>query len=140
MKLKVMTIGKMKKGPHQAIATDYMGRLGHYLPFEMIVVKDEVTLLKSIQSTDYLVICDERGEEFISTEFASFVEERQVRSTKSLIFALGPAEGWSEHARAKGKRILSLSRFTMQHDLAAIVLFEQLYRACMIIRGEPYHK
>jgi len=140
MKLKVITIGKMKKGPHQAIVADYVQRLGHYLPFEMIVVKDEEALLKRLQPTDYLVICDERGEEFISTEFASFIEERQVRSTKSLIFALGPAEGWSEHARAKGKKVLSLSRFTMQHDLAAIVLLEQLYRACMIIRGEPYHK
>lgn len=140
MKIRLITIGKMKSKPHQAIASEYIERLCHYLPFEFISAKNEDDVLKKLSSDDYLISCDERGREFISTDFAAFIEDRQIRSTKYLTFVIGPAEGFSEHIKLKADMKLSLSRLTMQHDLAALVLLEQLYRACTIIRGEPYHK
>lgn len=130
----------MKAGPQQEMASDYIERLGHYLPFEYITVKKEEDLLKRLSPADYLVVCDEGGREMVSTDFAAFIEERQVRSTKYLTFVIGPAEGFSDHVKLKADLKLSLSRLTIQHDLATVVLLEQLYRACMIIKGESYHK
>jgi 23S rRNA (pseudouridine1915-N3)-methyltransferase len=140
VKIRLITIGKVKSGPHQAIAADYIERLGHYLPFELMVLKKEEDVLKKIGPDDFLIVCGERGREMISAEFAEFIEERQIRSTKYLTFVVGPAEGLSDSLKRKADIKLSMSRFTMQHDLAALVLLEQLYRACTIIRGEPYHK
>ena len=122
------------------LSAEYMGRLAHYLPFELISVKNEIDLLERIGPDDFLVVCDERGREMISTGFADFIEERQVRSTKHITFVIGPAEGFSENVLLKADIKLALSRFTLQHDFALILLLEQLYRACTIIRGEPYHK
>ena len=140
MKIRLMTVGKIKPGPQQTIASEYIERLGHYLPLEFVTVKSEEDILKRLSPDDFLIVCGERGQEMISTEFAEFIEERQIRSTKYLTFVIGPAQGLSEHVKLKADLKLSLSRFTMQHDLAILVLLEQLYRACTIIRGEPYHK
>ena len=140
MKLRVITIGKFRSKAHQEIASEYIDKLGHYLPFEYISVKDEKDVLKRIGPDDYFIVCDERGKKLVSTAFAELVEERQIRSTKYLTFAIGPAEGFSAETRARASLVLSFSDFTIQHDLATLVLLEQLYRACTIIRGEPYHK
>lgn len=140
MKVRLITFGKIKTGPHQTIASEYIERLGHYLPFELLTVKNEEELLRRLSPDDFLVVCGERGQEFISTDFAEFIEERQIRSTKYLTFVIGPAEGLSEHVNLKADLKFSLSRLTIQHDLATLVFLEQLYRACTIIRGEPYHK
>lgn len=140
MKVRLITVGKVKPGPHQTIASEYIERLGHYLPFEFLAVKNEEDILKRLSPDDFLVVLDERGQEMISKTFAEFIEERQVRSTKYLTFVIGPANGLSEHVKLKADLKFSLTRLTMQHDLAALVLLEQLYRACTIIRGEPYHK
>ena len=138
--MRLITVGKFKVGPHQKIASDYIERLGHYLPFELLVVKNEEEVLKRIGPDDFFIVMDERGQEMISTQFANFIEERQIRSTKYLTFVVGPAHGLTDHVKLKADMKLSLSRFTMQHDLATLVLLEQIYRACTIIRGEPYHK
>lgn len=140
MKLRLITIGKLKSKPHQTIVADYIERLGHYLPIEYITVKNEEALLKRLGPDDYLVVLDERGQQMISAEFARFIEERQIRSTKYLTFIIGPAEGFNKSVKARGDITLAMSRFTIQHDLALMLLLEQLYRACTIIRGESYHK
>lgn len=140
MKVRLITVGKMKSKPHLAIALDYIKRLGHYLSFEMFDVKKEEDVLKKIGVDDYLVVCDERGSEMSSKEFAKFIEERQIRSTKGLTFVIGPSEGLGEHLKSKAKKKLGLSKMTLQHDMAALILLEQIYRACTILKGEPYHK
>lgn len=140
MKVRVITIGRVKSRSHQAIAADYTDRLTRYLSFELLAVKDDECLLRRIRPDDYVVSCDERGKEMLSAEFAKFIGERQVRSLKYMTFVLGGADGVSQRVKDRADMAISLSRFTMQHDLALIVLLEQLYRACTIIKGEKYHK
>lgn len=140
MKVRLITVGKIKSNPHQEIASEYIERLGHYLPFEFISVKNEKEILNRLSPDDFLIVCDECGREFVSRDFADFIEEHQIRSTKYLTFVVGPAEGLGQDVKLKADMRLSLSRMTMQHDLAMLVLLEQIYRACTIIRGEPYHK
>lgn len=140
MKLRLITVGRIRSGPHQKIAEDYIKRLICHLPFECIPVKTEADLSKHIGKDDFLVVCDEGGQEMSSREFAGFIKERQVRSTRRLTFVIGPAEGLSTSVKKGADIRFAFSKLTIQHDLAMLVLIEQLYRACTIIRGGPYHK
>lgn len=140
MKISVVTIGKLKGSSLQSLASEYIERIGHYSPFEFVNFKSEEAFLKKLTPDDFLVVMDERGREMVSQDLANFIEERGVRSTKRLVFAIGPGEGFSEQVKRKGDLNLALSQFTLQHDMALVVLLEQIYRAFTIIRGEPYHK
>ena len=140
MKIRIIIIGKIKSGPHKLIADDYIKRIKHYAPFEILSVKDENDLIKKLGSDNFLIVCEERGKDMISKKFASFIEERQIRSTKYLTFVIGPAQGFTKTIKDMGNLQLSLSKFTIQHDLALIILLEQIYRAYTIIKGESYHK
>lgn len=140
MKLRLITVGKMKSRSHKVIAAEYIERLGHYLPFEFNTVGSEEDILKRLSADDFLVVCDEHGTSMDSMQFASFIGEKQIHSTKHLTFVMGPPNGFSKRVKERANLALAFSPFTMQHDLAALVLLEQLYRAFTIIRGEPYHK
>ncbi|HLX76913.1 MAG TPA: 23S rRNA (pseudouridine(1915)-N(3))-methyltransferase RlmH, partial [Terriglobales bacterium] len=72
-------------------------------------------------------------------EFARFMDEQQSRSQQPLLFAVGPADGFSDQARKTAPFLLSLGRMTLPHELARVVLLEQLYRAFTILKGHPYH-
>lgn len=140
MKIKLVTVGKIRPGPHKELADQYITRLSHYIPFEHAFVADEEQLIKKISKDDFLVVCDERGRLMESKEFSRFIEEKQIRSTKGMTIAIGPAEGFSEEIRKEADLLLAVSKFTLQHDLVALVILEQIYRALTIIKGEPYHK
>lgn len=89
------------------------------------------------------VLLDSRGREMSSTEFARWLEAKRDQGTQHIAFSIGPADGWSEEAlgfaRGHGGLVLSLGTMTMAHDLARLVMAEQLYRACTILTGHPYH-
>lgn len=140
MKIKLITVGNLKKGPLTDLASMYIERLARYTKFEMIAVKSNEDILKKVTNDDYIIACDERGKEMQSQEFASFIEESQIRSVKSIAFIVGGADGISASLRSKADLVLSFSSFTLQHDLAVIIFLEQLYRAHTIIKGEPYHR
>jgi 23S rRNA (pseudouridine1915-N3)-methyltransferase len=85
------------------------------------------------------VMLDSRGKQLSSEDLAEFIRDHRDRGTQELIFAIGPADGWSETARKHAGLLLSLGKMTLPHELARVVLAEQLYRAFTILAGHPYH-
>jgi 23S rRNA (pseudouridine1915-N3)-methyltransferase len=82
---------------------------------------------------------DSKGKQFSSEEFADFLRDYQDRSPLPLIFAIGPADGFSDVARNSAQHTISLGKMTLPHELARVVLLEQVYRAFTIMKGHPYH-
>ena len=97
------------------------------------------TLERPGRTAPVLVALDSRGKQFSSEELADFVRQHQERGTQELIFAIGPADGWSTAALARAQQTLSLGRITLPHELARVVLAEQIYRAFTILNHHPYH-
>ena len=144
MKIKIAWIGKTKQPEIEALTHEYLKRLGHYADVEGSVLKDESALLKlsarEARPVRYaLVLLDSRGKQLSSEEFARWLNDYQERSSSPLLFALGPADGFSEETRQAASSILSLGKMTLAHELARVVLLEQLYRAFTILKGHPYH-
>ncbi len=144
MKLKVAWIGKSKEPAVQSLTDEYLKRLSHYADVEGITLKDEPALLKlcarGVRHTKHvLVLLDMRGKQFSSEELAKFLGGYQDRNPLPLLFGVGPADGFSDQARQAATLVLSLGKLTLAHDLARIVLLEQLYRAFTILKGHPYH-
>ena len=92
-----------------------------------------------ISGKSTLVLMDSRGKQFSSEEFAHFLGEYQDRNPLPLVFAVGPADGFSETARGAAQHTISLGKMTLAHELARVVLLEQVYRAFTILKGHPYH-
>ncbi len=90
-------------------------------------------------SKSTLVLLDSRGKEFSSEEFAKFLGEYQDRNPLPLVFAIGGADGFSPETRSAARHVISLGKMTLPHELARIVLLEQVYRAFTILKGHPYH-
>lgn len=127
-----------------AIAQDYLARISHYAGVDAQEVAGETALLGqlrklSARTAPFLILLDSRGKQLSSEELAKFLDSHQNRGTQHLVFAVGGADGFSEGLRKQASLVLSLSRMTLQHDLARIILLEQIYRAFTILRGHPYH-
>jgi 23S rRNA (pseudouridine1915-N3)-methyltransferase len=144
VKLKVAWIGKTKDSAIQALTADYLKRLNYYAEVEALAVPTETALLKyreksGLRPAHSIVLLDSRGKQLSSEEFAAFLEGQQNRNPQPLLFAVGGADGFSESARKAASFTLSLGKMTLAHELARIVLLEQLYRAFSILKGHPYH-
>ncbi len=87
-----------------------------------------------------VVLLDERGKMFSSEEFAGWVGRQRDGGTQNLVFGVGPADGWSEATRERAGLLLSLGKMTLPHELARVVLAEQVYRGFSILAGHPYHR
>ena len=142
MKLKVAWIGKSKDPAANSLAADYLKRLSHYATVETLELASEAALLKQLEKSGrvLLILLDQRGKQFSSEELANFLAQHQTRGTQALLFAIGPADGFSETARAAATTVISFGRLTLPHELARVVLLEQLYRAFTILKGHPYHR
>ena len=143
MKLKIVWIGKTKSAAVKALTEEYLGRLSHYGDIESSELMGEEALLKAVdlsKSPPTLVLLDQRGRQLTSEELAEMLEVHQVRGTQALILAVGPADGFSQRARDVANLVLSLGKMTLAHELARVVLLEQLYRGFTIINGHPYHR
>ncbi|HYA25252.1 MAG TPA: 23S rRNA (pseudouridine(1915)-N(3))-methyltransferase RlmH [Terriglobales bacterium] len=143
MKLKVAWIGKTKEPAIQALTDNYLERLSRYAEVDGITLKDEASLLKlcarDARPKHTLILLDGRGKQFSSEEFAVWLGDYQDRQSVALLFAVGTADGFSDHARRTAALVLSLGKMTLAHELARVVLLEQLYRAFTILKGHPYH-
>lgn len=145
MKLKVAWIGKTKEPAIQSLTDDYVKRIGRYADIEATALKDEAALLSgggktsAAKTRSYLVLLDSRGKQFSSQELSQFLDDHQQRNPLPLLFAIGPADGFSEGALESANLVLSLGRMTLAHELARVVLLEQLYRAFTILKKHPYH-
>jgi 23S rRNA (pseudouridine1915-N3)-methyltransferase len=144
MKIKVAWIGKTKEPAIQALTEEYLKRISRYADVAGVALKDEAAIFslaageKQQKDRHTLVILDSRGKQFSSEELAAFLEREQVNATP-LLFAIGGSDGFSEEARRQARFALSLGRMTLPHELARVVLLEQLYRAFTILKHHPYH-
>jgi 23S rRNA (pseudouridine1915-N3)-methyltransferase len=138
VKLKIAWIGKTKTPAIQTLTDDYAQRLGRYLPLETHELTTEAALLK-LAAKSTLVLLDSQGKQLSSEELANFIDTHQNQGTQALLFAVGPADGFSPAARRAAAFQLSLGKVTLAHEIARVVLLEQLYRAFTILKGHPYH-
>jgi 23S rRNA (pseudouridine1915-N3)-methyltransferase len=105
----------------------------------MIKKSDSNLILAKINTTDFVVLLDEKGKEYDSMSFAEFLKGHQLISTKNLVFVIGGAYGFSEELYQRSNAKISLSRLTFSHQMVRLFFTEQLYRAFTIIKGESYH-
>ena len=137
MQIKIIAIGKLKSKPISDLVDDYSKRIKRYFPSEVIVAKSEEAI--KLDRDDFLVVCDEHGSEVGSVELSGMIRRHLETGTKKLTFFIGDAKGVGPVMKARAKHFLSLSKMTFPHELARVILLEQLYRACTILRGEKYH-
>jgi 23S rRNA (pseudouridine1915-N3)-methyltransferase len=153
MKFRVVAIGKPRP-PLAAAVEAYEARAARYWPLEISTLRDEPTrertsaavrkregerILGAVGPAGTVIACDERGAAMPSVAFASWLQELRERAA-DVAFVLGGAHGLDDTVRTRATRLLALAPWTLSHELARLVLAEQLYRAGTIMRGEPYHK
>ena len=143
MKIRVAWIGKTKESAIQALSDDYLKRIGRYAEVSGLALKDEAAILAWVRGEHQkerhkLVLLDSRGKQFSSEELAQFLEREQAQALP-LLFAVGGADGFSDEARRQAALVLSLGKMTLPHELARVVLLEQLYRGFTILNRHPYH-
>jgi len=144
VRLHIAWIGRTKSAPIQSLTAEYLKRLSRFAACDARELLSEAALLKLVEKTSgrtqpVLVLLDSRGRQLSSEEIANFLEYHQSHDTQQLLFAVGPADGWSDSTRAAASSILSFGKVTLPHELARVVLLEQLYRGFSILKGHPYH-
>ena len=155
MKIKLICIGKTGKDFLIAGEQEYLNRLKHYVSVERIEIPDIKNakslsidqikelegkeILSKLQSGDQLILLDENGKLFSSTEFADFLQQKFNQGGKGLVFVIGGAYGFSGEVYEKSIFKISLSKMTFSHQMIRMIFFEQVYRAMTILKGEPYH-
>ena len=143
MKLRVAWIGKTKESAIQTLTAEYLKRLSRYVATEGLELADEAALLRLMErpgrTAPVLVLMDQRGKQVSSEELANFLRYHQEQGTQDLIFAIGPSDGWEDPTLRAAKQVLSMGKMTLPHELARVILLEQLYRGYTILQGHPYH-
>jgi 23S rRNA (pseudouridine1915-N3)-methyltransferase len=155
MQIKLLTVGKTDNPAIQQLVEEYAGRLTHYIRFELEVIpdlrntkslseliqkeKEGDLILKKIQSSDELILLDERGKSFGSMEFSELVQKKMNSGLKQLVFVIGGPYGFSEAVYQRANAKISISKMTFSHQMIRPFFIEQLYRALTILRNEPYH-
>ena len=144
MKTELILVGKTTDSLFAKAIADYAGRIAHYIPFaittlpelkntrklsaEQQCTMEGELILRQLQPSDTVVLLDEHGRELRSTEFASWTEKKQ-QTARRLVFVIGGPYGFSP----------AVYQMTFSHQMVRLIFVEQLYRACTIIKGEPYH-
>jgi 23S rRNA (pseudouridine1915-N3)-methyltransferase len=126
------------------LLADYIERAARYVPCESQVFESEAATLEWLdrqpgRTPAHAILLDSRGQQYTSEEFATQVGRLRDDGVQRLVFAIGPADGWSTVAGQRANLLLSLGRITLPHQLARVVLAEQVYRALTILAGHPYH-
>ena len=154
MKTILILVGKTQNKIFKVGIDDYVNRIEHYMPFSLTTIpelkntkslsedqqkqKEGELILKEIQPSDTVVLLDEYGAEFRSIEYAKWLKQKQ-NTARRLVFVIGGPYGFSPDVYARANDKISLSRMTFSHQMVRLIFTEQLYRACTIIKGEPYH-
>jgi 23S rRNA (pseudouridine1915-N3)-methyltransferase len=142
--LVVLAVGKIKEPGLRDAIDDYAKRVARHFPIEEVEVKDAAepvvlsALEKKIPDGAYVVALDARGRSLDSERFARWLGARASEGKGKIVFLIGGADGLPRALVGRANETLSLSPMTFPHRLARLVLFEQLYRAVTILRGEPY--
>ncbi len=155
MKIRLIWIGKPDGDIFNEAIQHYTQKVKFYTPFETVAIpylkntqslsreeqkkREGELILKKIVPGDFVVLLDENGQEYTSEKFARFIQQQSVNGTRSVVFVIGGAYGFSEAVYARGNGKIALSKLTFPHIMARLVFTEQLYRAFSILHGEPYH-
>jgi 23S rRNA (pseudouridine1915-N3)-methyltransferase len=154
MRISLLVIGRPRHAGLADAIRDYETRAARYWPLDVTEVKEESgrgltptlvmereaeRLAERIPADAQIVACDPGGDSMDSTRFAGWLQDQREHA-RSVAFIIGGAHGLGESVRGRATRRLSLAPWTLPHEVARLVLSEQLYRAGTIIRGEPYHK
>lgn len=155
MNIVLLTVGKTDVKWVKEGLDMYVSRLQHYAPFsvkeipelkkasalskEQIKQKEGEQILKLLTPADTFILLDEHGLQYSSTEFAGMIEKYALQGTKTLVFTVGGAYGFSEEVYRRARARMSLSKMTFTHQMVRTIFAEQLYRAFTILKGEPYH-
>lgn len=154
MKTVLILVGKTVNKHFIAGIEDYSERISHYMPFEIVTIpelrntknlseeqqkiSEGDLILRQIQPSDTVVLLDEHGKEFRSIEYARWLQQKQ-QTARRLVFVIGGPYGFSDAVYSRANEKISLSKMTFSHQMVRLIFTEQLYRACTIIKGEPYH-
>lgn len=155
MKVQLFVVGKTSDSSLRILEENYIQRLSHYLNFERIELqevkqskslsaeqlkeKEGEVILSKVHKEDYLVLLDDKGEQFTSMNFSKWLEMKFHSSGKKLAFCIGGAYGFSNEVYERANAKISLSKMTFSHQMVRVIFLEQLYRACTILKGEKYH-
>jgi 23S rRNA (pseudouridine1915-N3)-methyltransferase len=142
MKLRLLMLGKTRRPELRAVLDDYVERISRHLPIEINEVRDEAAAVKRLDAdrAATVVLLDAGGKNLDSNALAKWLAEHRDRGTRELIFLCGDANGFPDTLRQRARQKLSLSALTFSHELARVMLAEQLYRAFAILSGSPYPK
>ena len=145
MKITLAHVGGRTKGKEgfEAAVEEYLERCSGFARGAMEGFRSETALLEwwaKQKGRAMLVLLDSRGRQMTSEAFAAWLGARRDEGVQETVFAVGPADGWTEAARARAQLVLSLGSMTMAHGLARLVMAEQIYRAVTILTGHPYHR
>lgn len=126
------------------LLADYVERAAQYVPCDSELFDSETALINWLsrqpgRTPAYAILLDSRGQQYTSDEFAAHLGRIRDEGVQRLVLAIGPADGWSPAARQRANLLFSLGRMTLPHQLARVVLAEQVYRALTILAGHPYH-
>ncbi len=154
MKTVLLQVGKTTDKQIAALVEDYRTRVSHYMPFETITIpelkstkslseaqqkeREGELILKNLSSGDTVVLLDEHGMTCSSVKFSQWLERKQ-QNVRRLVFVIGGPYGFAEVVKRRADEKISLSPMTFSHQMVRLIFTEQLYRACTIIKGEPYH-
>lgn len=163
MKLHFVWIGKTKDRNCAALVDGYLERIKHFAPYEVSELKEQTggadkresgrhqrhtrmiaaesqKIISAIGRDDFVALLDEKGRELSSPQFAEFLDKRQQTGVKRLSFVIGGFAGVSDEVKQRADFQLALSQMTLTHELARVILTEQIYRAFTLLAGLPYHK
>ena len=150
MKFRFIWIGKTKEKNWKALQDEYLGRLSHFVKCEVVEIRDSAShetkeiegkrFLELLNQKSFVCVLDVIGKPISSPELAKEVEKWQTRGLKEITFIIGGADGISLDIRKNADFVLSLSFMTFTHEMARVVILEQLYRAYTIVNGFPYQR
>jgi 23S rRNA (pseudouridine1915-N3)-methyltransferase len=155
MKISFWSVGKGHEAYAKSGIEEFTKRLSNYFPVQWNIIpvpknagmlseadlkkREGETILSFLKEEDYLIALDEKGKELSSEGLARFIQQRANESSKNLVFLIGGAFGLDEKVLAAARFKWSLSQLTFPHHLVRLILAEQVYRACTILRNEKYH-
>ena len=156
LKFSIIAVGSLKTDYARLGCERFLTRLHRYHPVEHIEVRDvrrrknrsvsqyraeeQEAILAKIQSGSLTVALDERGRQWTSVELASWLESQKLRAVSHINFIIGGPDGLSDSLRERADRVWSLGQLTLPHEMARLLLLEQLYRASSLMAGHPYHR
>ena len=155
MKLRLICVGKLAEAWQRSAADDYAGRITRYFSFATIELKEEkggrkgdtrgllkregTRILEKVPPRAFLIVLDERGRHLASEALADLLSDEMVHGGRDWYLVIGGPYGLDPAVRQRADLVLSLSKMTFTHQMARVLLLEQLYRSCTIIKNEPYH-